>query len=392
TGIDLPRSLPSHLGKLGLELEQLMRGFLWCQCEMKKGRAKVASPYGSNGFIAISSMGALFGRFLFGVMAIKLPLGLKIGVCWALLRILFLTVTFMVLAIIGRLKLKILLLMILGVGWMFWMSKYSDLGTIGVLYLFDASDKLVWKDLSNVDVGFSVATVWECIRSRSDEVEWYHVVWFSQQIPRHAIHLWLVIKRKLKTQDKLRQWDVWDHLKRLTGIPNIPSGLDAIVDFLSPMAKPRSARSVWDHLKRLTGIPNIPSDLDAIVDFLSPMAKPRSARSVIWKLVFAASCYFIWQERNKRLFMKKKRSQYHVIDVIKSTVRLKLLSCRFKRTKHVQMLRAGLKEECSPIDVLFFPSPSGNPLDLNNLPEDLASDHDKQPLHNSSPAAAPVGT
>ncbi|GJW18464.1 C2H2 and C2HC zinc fingers superfamily protein [Tanacetum coccineum] len=33
----------------------------------------------------------------------------------------------------------------------------------------------------------------------------------------------------------------------------------------------------------------------------------------------------------------------------------------------------------------------GNPLDLNNLPEDLASDHDKQPLHNSSPAAAQVG-
>ncbi|GKA31924.1 hypothetical protein Tco_0718291, partial [Tanacetum coccineum] len=30
----------------------------------------------------------------------------------------------------------------------------------------------------------------------------------------------------------------------------------------------------------------------------------------------------------------------------------------------------------------------GNPLDLNNLPEDLASDLDKQPLHNSSPAAA----
>ncbi|GJX82854.1 hypothetical protein Tco_0332335 [Tanacetum coccineum] len=27
---------------LMLELEQLMRGFLWCQCEMKKGRAKVA--------------------------------------------------------------------------------------------------------------------------------------------------------------------------------------------------------------------------------------------------------------------------------------------------------------------------------------------------------------
>ncbi|GKF15347.1 hypothetical protein Tco_0056809, partial [Tanacetum coccineum] len=70
---------------------------------------------------------------------------------------------------------------------------------------------------------------------------------------------------------------------------------------------------VFDHLKRLTGIPNIPSGLDAIVDFLSPMAKMRSARSVISKLVFAAS----W---------------------------------------------AGLKEECSPIAVLFFPSPRFFPL------------------------------
>ncbi|GKC75736.1 reverse transcriptase domain, reverse transcriptase zinc-binding domain protein, partial [Tanacetum coccineum] len=94
------------------------------------------------------------------------------------------------------------------------MSKYSDLGTIGVPHLSDASDKLVWKDLSNVDVGFSVAIVWECIRPRFDEVDWYHVVWFSHQIPRHAIHLWLVIKRKLKTQDKLRQWDVVRIMKK----------------------------------------------------------------------------------------------------------------------------------------------------------------------------------
>nr|GEW60088.1 hypothetical protein [Tanacetum cinerariifolium] len=105
----------------------------------------------------------------------------------------------------------------------------------------------------------------EPIRPRSDEVDWYHVVWFSHQIPCHAIHLWLVIKCKLKTQDKLRQWN-------------------------------------------LTSIPNILYGLDAIVEFLSPMAKMRSVRSVISKLVFVASCYFIWQKRNSALFMKKKRS------------------------------------------------------------------------------------
>ncbi|GJV93061.1 zf-CCHC domain-containing protein [Tanacetum coccineum] len=95
---------------------------------------------------------------------------------------------------------------------------------------------------------------------------------------------------------------------------------------------------VWEHVKRFTGIPNIPYNLSSIVDFLIPLAKMRSAKSVIAKLIFAASCYFIWQERNYRLFKKKKRSQDQVIDIIMSTVRLKLMNCRFKKTSIVQML------------------------------------------------------
>nr|GEV32463.1 hypothetical protein [Tanacetum cinerariifolium] len=120
-----------------------------------------------------------------------------------------------------------------------WMLKYLELGTIGVPHLSNASDMLVRTNLSNENVSFSVAAVWECIRPRSVEV--------------------------------------------------------------------------WEHLKRFTGIPNRPSEVDAIVDFLSPLAKMRSIRS-------------------------KKRSPDQVIDVIKSTVRLKLLSCRFKKTSKVQML------------------------------------------------------
>nr|GEU56333.1 putative reverse transcriptase domain, reverse transcriptase zinc-binding domain protein [Tanacetum cinerariifolium] len=45
-------------------------------------------------------------------------------------------------------------------------------------------------------------------------------------------------------------------------------------------------------LKHFMRILNIPSNLDAIVDFLLPLAKICSARSVISNLVFTASCYF----------------------------------------------------------------------------------------------------
>ncbi|GKB75667.1 hypothetical protein Tco_0942562, partial [Tanacetum coccineum] len=128
--------------------------------------------------------------------------------------------------------------------------------------LSNANDGLVWRDSSNVDSGCSVAMVWNCIRLRFNQVDWYHVVWFSHQISCHAINLLLLVKRKLKTQDTLRQWDIF------------------------------------------TGMSNIHFDLSSIVDFLIPMAKMRSARSIIAKLVFVASCYFIWQEQN-RLFMQK---------------------------------------------------------------------------------------
>ncbi|GKE56850.1 hypothetical protein Tco_1496035, partial [Tanacetum coccineum] len=93
---------------------------------------------------------------------------------------------------------------------------------------------------------------------------------------------------------------------------------------------------VWSQLQVFTGVPNMPSSLDLIVDILKPISRKRSARNVIVKLVFSASCYFIWKERNSRLFKNQKRSKDQVIKVIKSTVRLKLLSCKFKKTKKVE--------------------------------------------------------
>ncbi|GKC06655.1 reverse transcriptase domain, reverse transcriptase zinc-binding domain protein [Tanacetum coccineum] len=55
---------------------------------------------------------------------------------------------------------------------------------------------------------FLVASAWNSLRSRADVVDWFHVIWFPQYIPRHAFYIWLVTKQKLKTQDTLRQWDV----------------------------------------------------------------------------------------------------------------------------------------------------------------------------------------
>ncbi|GJY20908.1 putative reverse transcriptase zinc-binding domain-containing protein [Tanacetum coccineum] len=217
-----------------------------------------------------------------------------------------------------------------------WASKYPSLVNITVPHLSNNVDRLMWRNLANVDLDFSVVKVWDCIRPRSNEVDWFHVVWFSHQIPRHAILLWLVITRKLKTQDNLRQRDVGSNANlNLLRCPLCETQPDSHDHLFFDC---RFSLHVWEHLKHFSGISNIPFKLNSIVDFLIPSAKLRWAMSVIAKLIFAASCYFIWQERNERLFRKKKRSHDQVIDVIKSNVRLKLLACRFKKSPHVQTL------------------------------------------------------
>ncbi|GKA57418.1 hypothetical protein Tco_0756606 [Tanacetum coccineum] len=59
----------------------------------------------------------------------------------------------------------------------------------------------------------------------------------------------------------------------------------------------------------------------------------RSSMSVIAKLVVVASTYFIWQEQNCRLLKLNKRTVNQLVDCILSSIRLKLMSCQFKKSR-----------------------------------------------------------
>ncbi|GJS76464.1 hypothetical protein Tco_0726345 [Tanacetum coccineum] len=90
---------------------------------------------------------------------------------------------------------------------------------------------------------------------------------------------------------------------------------------------------VWCHMRDVAGMSHVPPSLELILDYIIPIAKRRTSRSVISKLVLASSTYFIWQERNELLFKSHKRTAAQVIECIMSAVRLKLVSCRFKKSK-----------------------------------------------------------
>ena len=211
-----------------------------------------------------------------------------------------------------------------------WFSRFPDLVNLPDPNLLDdTNDGLVWRDMDGNFKPFSVACAWDSLRTRADMVEWFNIPWFPHCIPRHAIHLWLVIKQKLKTQDRLRPTDVG---------PNVDLNLlcSPLCDTISD-SHPHLffeclfSMQVWLQVRVLSGMDVVPPLLEDVLMFIMPISKGRSVVSILSRLVLAATTYHLWIERNSRLFKQKKSTVDEVVQVIISTVRLKLVTFKFKK-------------------------------------------------------------
>ncbi|GJY01145.1 hypothetical protein Tco_0359297 [Tanacetum coccineum] len=174
-----------------------------------------------------------------------------------------------------------------------WLVKYPPLNNINVPNIVqDVVDTLEWRGHDGSVKHFLVATV-------------------------------------LDREDKLRAWDVHR---------NSPIIICPLCELQSDSHEHLFfecvfSRQVWDSVKALAGLAQVAPSIDVIIDVLIPIAKRRSTRSIIAKLVIAALTYVIWQERNRWLFKGKKRTINQVVENIHSVVKLKLLSCSFKKSK-----------------------------------------------------------
>ncbi|GJW51394.1 hypothetical protein Tco_0092745, partial [Tanacetum coccineum] len=207
--------------------------------------------------------------------------------------------------------------------------KYPIISSIPVPHSGHGSvDALEWRNNSGLVKPFSVSTVWHSIRPRGSKVDWVDVVWYSNCIPRHAAHMWLIMKRRLKTQDQLRYWDISRSFTTNCPLCDVqPDSHDHLFFYCY------FSNKVWVQVRDLAGLSNVSSSFSVIMNSLIPIVKRRSSRSVIAKLVVAGAAYYIWQERNGRLFKKPPRLTNQITKYVTSAVRLKLLSCYFKKSK-----------------------------------------------------------
>ena len=83
---------------------------------------------------------------------------------------------------------------------------------------------------------------------------------------------------------------------------------------------------------------NILANGNRINDLLCEIATKNVQNNIIVvvnKLVLAAIVYYIWKERNLRIFRKEERNAEVLCNLIKDSVRYKMLALRVKNSKNV---------------------------------------------------------
>lgn len=68
------------------------------------------------------------------------------------------------------------------------------------------NDSVFWTP--DPTVVFTVRSVWNEFHNIKGEVEWVELVWQKKMIPRHSIILWLAVRQRLMTKDKMMRYEI----------------------------------------------------------------------------------------------------------------------------------------------------------------------------------------
>ncbi|GKA71903.1 homeodomain-like protein, partial [Tanacetum coccineum] len=309
------------------DIHQLIRGFLWCNGEYKRGKAKVALdvislPKTEGGLVGDGVNCFSFGK-KFGHFWAKIGNGLNISVMfdnWCKFSPLAKRVTPRDVSNAGfNMSCRVADFVVNG-EWHWplpWLMKAPNIGTLPAPSLDpNTCDLIQWKNRNGVLLSFSVSRAWEDLRPHDFEVRWSRVVWYSHCITEHAFHLWLTLRGSLWTQDKIHQWDVGDADLSLLCCPLCDVVRDShCYHFLEC----QFASQVWGYVRYLAEMENVPPLMHIIIIRLISISHQRTTRSIIGRLIVAATSYFLWLERNNRLFKNSRRSPKEVRDMIMTT-------------------------------------------------------------------------
>ncbi|KAK6128250.1 hypothetical protein DH2020_038009 [Rehmannia glutinosa] len=152
---------------------------------------------------------------------------------------------------------------------------------------------------------------YDFFRPRGNPKVWTTDIWRHYIPPKHSFILWLGIKGRLQTKDRLHYMDI-DRNYALCGI--VPETLDHLF-FQCNMTK-----QVWLQIKKWLRITRAMSTIKSALKYMKKEARESSWQSRAKKSALACTVYHIWTARNRRLFEGTVVTSDDIIREIKTQV------------------------------------------------------------------------
>ncbi|KAL0801293.1 hypothetical protein Bca101_056469 [Brassica carinata] len=162
---------------------------------------------------------------------------------------------------------------------------------------------------------FSAYKTWISLNPPPPPVTWHKAVWFPQKIPKHSfIVVWIVLKDRMLTRDRLRSWGLLVPEECL--LCGHAAETTKHLFFECPFSS-----AVWRMLLSKLRLP-YPTSLEEIVPWFLSVPMRKKIKATL-KLVFQAAVYL--KERNSRLHSGSHKPPIMIVKEIHLQVRAKLL-------------------------------------------------------------------
>ncbi|XP_019235449.1 PREDICTED: uncharacterized protein LOC109215792 [Nicotiana attenuata] len=146
----------------------------------------------------------------------------------------------------------------------------------------------------------SVKLIYHRLRGRIDKVSWRRVVCHNTGCPRWIFVLTMTAHDKLYTRDRLQRWGI--QVDQECILCKRASETIQHLFFECPYAN-----ALWSKLLVWQGIKRSVYGWDEELRWVEKWTKRKNTAAELYKMALAATVYYVWQERNVRIFQAKAR-------------------------------------------------------------------------------------
>lgn len=178
---------------------------------------------------------------------------------------------------------------------------------------------------------FTIASAWNMVRKKKTTHHLHGLIWYPGNVPRYSLTLWLASLGRLSTMDRPHMGGI-EGSRQCTLCATDEENHDHLFFYcpytttvwnnLTTLANIQWPRQSWANMLRWAGI---------------SFSKRQGFHNLLARNILATTTYFIWTERNRRIFQNKEKPAGTLSHEVITQIRLLLLNFKGHIPSNVRM-------------------------------------------------------